>query len=145
MTNSSKTWLMMLVVAVAALVGEGVTVAVFGYPMSHAMADAPEIAGLLFAFFSGLLLAHWRWPGKARWVLQDKAIEANGRPDSRVPPEVFRRALWEIHTGKPWEKAGRGGRQSLAEEQIIEISEDGVVHGPEELLAAIPRKDTDNA
>ena len=102
MTNPSKTWLVMLAASVAALVGEGVTVAVFGYPMSHAMADAPEIAGLLFAFFSGLLLAHWRWPAKARWPIQDEVIERFDDPDHRSPGEAWHhaRALWRIHTGE---------------------------------------------
>ena len=101
MSSSSKTWLVMLAVGVGALVGEGVTVAVFGYPMSHAMADAPEIAGLLFAFFAGLLLAHWRWPAKRRWVEQDERIAQFGLPPAHTPFEIARHAtkLWWIHTG----------------------------------------------
>lgn len=102
MTSPAKTWLIILAAAVAALVGEGVTVAVFGYPMSHAMADAPEIAGLLFAFFAGLLLAHFRWPAKSRWRKQDEEIARFGSPPMHSPFEIAQHAirLWWIHRGE---------------------------------------------
>ena len=105
MRSESKTWLTILGCVSLFLGGEAMTVILFGYPMSHAMADAPEIAGLLLAFFFGLLLAHFRWPAKSRWREQDDYISRHGDPSTLRSLPLGRiwgyaDALWLIHTAK---------------------------------------------
>jgi hypothetical protein len=107
-TKSSKTWLLIGAAIIAAVAAEMVTVLVWGFPMSWAMADAQPIVVFLVGLFGGGLGSHFWWPAKGRWVLQDRAIEASGRPDSDIPAEFYRKALWEIHTGKPWEETDDG-------------------------------------
>ena len=85
-------------------VARRVTVLVWGYPMSHAMEGAPSIviAGVCLAV--GVLMGHFWWPAKSRWVEQDDVIEQFDNPDLRSPGEAWAHArrLWGIHTGRRW-------------------------------------------